>query len=52
LECKNHFEINKLRESGEAFFEIVEAREDQEPFMTYYNITKKVKLPIETHTEQ
>jgi len=52
LECKNHFEFQKLRESGEAIFEVVEVREDQEPFMTYYNITEKAKLPIVEHTDK
>lgn len=45
LECENHYEMEKLRNSGEAVFEVV-ANENAEPYMTYYKITKKEVLPI------
>jgi hypothetical protein len=51
LEMKNNYETEKLKKSGEIDFEIVERKDTDEPFMTYYNITEKVKLPIVEHTD-
>lgn len=48
LECENHYEIEKLKNSGEVEFKIVE---QGDPNMTYYTITEKAKLPIVKHTE-
>jgi hypothetical protein len=48
LEMENMRRVEKLKNSGEVEFKIVE---QGDPNMTYYTITEKAKLPIKEHTE-
>lgn len=48
LELENMRRVEKLKNSGEVEFKIVE---QGDPNMTYYTITEKAKLPIVEHTE-